>query len=66
MNWEKQQCKKENILVIEKIEGKVIKNKKTILREERLKEERREKKEKPVDMRKIDNVMVHLNSYIFF
>ena len=50
---------------MEKIKGKVMKNKKTILREEK-KEERRQKKEKPVDIRKIDNIIVHLNSYILF
>ena len=50
---------------MEKIKGKVMKNKKTILREEK-KEERREKKEKPVDIRKIDNIIVYLNSYILF
>ena len=65
MNWEKEQYKKESVLVMKKIKGKVMKNKKTILREEK-KEERREKKEKPVDVRKIDNIMVYLNSYILF
>ena len=65
MNWEKEQYKKESVLVMEKIKGKVMKNKKTILREEK-KEEKREKKEKPVDVRKIDNIMVYLNSYILF
>jgi len=63
MNWKKDQYKKESVLVIEKIENKVMKNKKTILKEEILKkekkEERREKKENLVDVIKIDNVMVH-------
>ncbi len=49
---------------MEKIKGKVMKIRNNL---ERRKERRKEREEgKPVDIRKIDNIIVYLNSYILF